>query len=79
MGGTGNRHCERSEAIQESWAPYGPLDRRVASLLAMTIPFHRRALRTHFVLGLDEVQNSENETNLSPNETNGFATGVVSH
>jgi hypothetical protein len=28
------RHCERSEAIQSGWG--GPLDCRVASILAMT-------------------------------------------
>jgi hypothetical protein len=32
-----SRHCERSEAIQESSGALRSLDRRVASLLAMTI------------------------------------------
>jgi hypothetical protein len=36
------RHRERSVAIQgPSPQPYDPLDRRVASLLAMTIPLKR--------------------------------------
>jgi hypothetical protein len=38
-----DRHCERSEAIQESSGALTPLDRRVASLLAMTIRFERSA------------------------------------
>jgi hypothetical protein len=33
-----NRHCERSETIQGNVVRLRPLDRRVASLLAMTIP-----------------------------------------
>jgi hypothetical protein len=35
-GNAASRHCERSEAIQGSTQPYDILDRRVASLLAMT-------------------------------------------
>ena len=38
------RHCERSEAIQGNGGRLATLDRRVASLLAMTIPFERSAL-----------------------------------
>jgi hypothetical protein len=33
-----DRHCERSEAIQRTQGAVRLLDRRVASLLAMTIP-----------------------------------------
>ena len=36
-----DRHCERSEAIQESLGALQPLDCFVALLLAMTIPSHR--------------------------------------
>jgi hypothetical protein len=31
------------------------------------------------VSGVNEAKNSENEGNISPNETGGFATPVVSH
>ena len=35
------RHCERSEAIQGTWGALGLLDRRVASLLSMTVQTDR--------------------------------------